>query len=136
MKIHHYTSSTTTAPESAFTGNVQIGDYFHRPAPSRLAGARVTFPADARTPWKTNPLGQTIIVTDGIGLAQSEGEETVEIRPGDFIWFAPGQKHWEGATPDSAMTCIAVQEEDGGQIVQFLASVTDEEYQAPRKDSA
>lgn len=136
MKIHRHTSSTALAPESTFTGDVQIGDYFRRTAPSRLAGARVTFPAGARTPWKINPLGQTIIVTNGIGLAQSEGEGIIEIRPGDFLWFAPGQKHWEGATSDSAMTCIAVQEENSGQIVQFLASVTDEEYQAPRRDSA
>ncbi len=136
MKIHRHTSSTTLAPESTFTGDVQIGDYFRRPAPSRLAGARVAFPAGSRTPWKINPLGQTIVVTDGIGLAQTEGEEIIEIRPGDFLWFAPGQKHWEGATPDSAMTCIAVQEEDSGQIVRFLASVTDEEYKAPRKGSA
>lgn len=76
-----------------------------------------------------NPLGQTVIVTSGVGWAQCEGEEIVEIRAGDFVWFQPGQRHWEGATPDHEMTCVAVQEE-GGASVEFRETVTAEEYQA------
>ncbi len=84
-------------------------------------------PPGARTPWKVNPIGQTLIVTSGVGWAQCEGEDIVEIRAGDFIWFPPGQRHWEGATPDHAMTYVAIQEEDG-RIVEFREKVTDEEY--------
>ena len=120
-------SATTRAPEPSFTGDVQIGNYFRRQEPSRLAGAVAVFPPGARTPWKVNPIGQTLIVTDGVGLAQSEGLVIVEIRAGDMIWCPPGEKHWEGGTPDQAMTYVAVQEE-AGEIVQFLAEVTDEEY--------
>ena len=120
-------SPTNRALESTFTGDVQIGGYFRRAAPSRLAGASVTFAPGARTPWKVNPLGQTVVVTSGVGWAQLEGEEIAEVRAGDVIWFPPGQRHWEGATPAQAMTYVAVQEE-GGAGVQFLERVTDEEY--------
>lgn len=120
-------SQPSTAPESTFTGHVQIADYFRRSAPSRLAGASVTFPPGARTPWKVNPIGQTIVVTGGLGRAQAEGQDVMEIRTGDFLWFPPGQKHWEGAAPDETMTCVAIQEESGG-TVQFLTAVTDQEY--------
>lgn len=135
MELHRSKASpTVTAPESTFTGDVQIGGYFRRESPSRLAGATVTFAPGARTPWKVNPLGQTIIVTSGIGYAQAEGQEIVEIRPGDVLWFPPGQNHWEGALPTQPMSYIAVQEEEG-QIVQFLAAVTHNEYQ-PNEESA
>ena len=134
MEIHRTDSSrTTTAPESSFTGDVQIGDYFRRQAPSRLAGAVVVFPPGARTPWKVNPIGQTLILTNGVGWAQCEGEDIVEIRAGDVIWCPPGEKHWEGATPDQSMTYVAVQEEAGG-MVQFGAKVTDEEYRNNASD--
>jgi quercetin dioxygenase-like cupin family protein len=83
------------------------------------------FPPGARTPWKANPLGQTLIVTNGIGWAQGDGEQIVEIRAGDLVWCPPGQRHWEGATPDRAMTYIAIHEGS----VEFLDKVTDEEYQ-------
>ncbi|CAM3184855.1 Cupin type-2 domain-containing protein [Deinococcus saxicola] len=119
---------TKHAPESTFTGDVFISGYFRRAAPSQLAGASVTFSPGSRTPWKVNPLGQTVIVTSGVGWAQIEGEEITEIHPGDFIWFAPGQKHWEGATPNQTMTYVAVQEEGSGGMVQFEAKVTDEDY--------
>ena len=122
------TLPTNKAPESTFTGHVYIGGYFQRQAPSRLAGASVTCPPGARTPWKVNPLGQTVIVTSGVGWTQSEGEDIVEIHAGDFIWFPPGQSHWEGATPDHAVTYITVQEEGNGGMVQFGEKVTDEEY--------
>jgi quercetin dioxygenase-like cupin family protein len=129
MHLHRSTSSpTTSAPEATFTGDVRIGGYFRREAPSRLAGASVTFAPGARTPWKVNPLGQTLVVTSGVGRAQAEGEDVVEIRGGDLLWFPPGQPHWEGAGPDQEMTYVAVQEEAPGGIVRFMRAVTDEEY--------
>ena len=130
MHIHRHGSlSTNRAPEETFTGDVHIGGYFRRGAPSRLAGASVTFTPGSRTPWKVNPLGQTVVVTSGVGWAQCEGEEIVEVRVGDFIWFPPGQRHWEGATPGHGMTYVALQEEDGS-VVEFWEKVTDEEYHA------
>ena len=130
MKIYRPDSlPNNKPPEDSFTGDVTISIYFRRAAPSRLVGAIATFAPGARTPWKVNPLGQTLIVTSGIGWAQSEGEEIVEIRVGDLIWFSPGQKHWEGATLDQAMTYVAIQEEGDGQAIEFTGKVTDEEYQ-------
>ena len=127
MDIHRGDSqSTNPAPEASFTGDVQIGGYFQRSAPSRLSGATVTFAPGSRTPWKVNPAGQTIVVTSGVGWAQTEGEDLVELRAGDTVWFAPRERHWEGAAPDGTMTYVAVQE--GG--VQFLESVSDDEYRA------
>ncbi len=122
------TMPTNKATESSFTGDVQISGYFRRPAPSRLAGAAVTFTPGSRTPWKVNPLGQTLIVTSGVGWAQGEGGEVIEIRAGDRIWCPPGQRHWEGATPDQAMTYVAIQEETDGSTVEFGDKVTDDEY--------
>lgn len=128
MEIHRIGSGpTTTAPEATFTGEVQIGGYFHRQAPSRLLGASAHFPPGARTPWKVNPCGQTLIVIDGVGWAQCEGEEVVEIRAGDMLWCPPGRRHWEGATQDRAMTYVALHE----VAVDFREKVTDEEYQGP-----
>lgn len=120
----HGSGPSAIAPEQTFTGDVVVTGYFRREAPSRLAGAAATFPPGARTPWKVNPLGQTIIVTRGVGWAQSEGEDIVEVRAGDLVWFAPDQRHWEGATPDSEMTYIALHE----TTVEFGREVTDEEY--------
>lgn len=122
------TMPTNKATESSFTGDVQISGYFRRPAPSRLAGATVTFTPGSRTPWKVNPLGQTLIVTSGVGWAQGEGGEVIEIRAGDRIWCPPGQRHWEGATPDQAMTYVAIQEETDGSTIEFGDKVTDDEY--------
>ncbi len=125
MQIYRNGSSPANRPpESTFTGDVYIRDYFQRAAPSRLSGATAVFDPGSRTPWKVNPLGQTVVVTGGVGWAQREGEEIVEIRAGDVVWFPPGQRHWEGATPDQAMTYFAIQE--GG--VGFGAKVTDKEY--------
>ncbi|QXQ08676.1 cupin domain-containing protein [Sphingosinicellaceae bacterium] len=101
-----------------------MSGYYRRNAPSRLAGAVATFAPGARTPWKVNPLGQTLIVTDGMGWAQCGGEAIVEIRAGDVIWCPPGERHWEGATPDEAMTYLAIHE----GTVEFTGKVTDEEY--------
>ena len=130
MQIHRHGSSTTRAPEATFAGDVQIGGYFRRAAPSRLAGAVVTFTPGSRTPWKVNPAGQTLVVTSGVGWAQAEGEPVTEIRAGDLVWCPPGQRHWEGATPDRAMTYVALQEEADAGSVRFLTRVTDEEYRA------
>ena len=129
LQIHRAGSlPTTQAPEQNFTGDVSISDYFERAAPSRLISATVTFAPGARTPWKVNPLGQTLLVTSGVGWAQAEGGEVVEIRAGDIIWCPPGQRHWDGATPTQAMTYIAVQETQAGRAVEFGEKVTDEEY--------
>ena len=109
-------------------GNVRIFGYFERQSPSCLASATVTFAPGARTLWKVNPLGQTLIVTSGVGWAQAEGEPIVEIRPGDIVWCPPGRRHWDGATPDQAMTYVAVQKVKHGRYVQFGDKVSDEEY--------
>lgn len=123
------TLPTNKAPEKNFTGEVYISDYFEREAPSRLIGATVTFTPGSRTPWKVNPLGQTLIVTSGIGWTQCEGEDIVEIRAGDIICCPPGQRHWDGATPDHSMTYIAIHEAKDGRAVEFREKVTDKEYQ-------
>ena len=122
------TMPTNKAPESSFAGDVQISGHFRRTAPSRLAGATVSFTPGSRTPWKVNPLGQTLIVTSGVGWAQGEGGEIVEIRAGDRVWCPPGQRHWEGATPDQAMAYVAIQEEPDGSAVEFGDKVTDDEF--------
>ena len=129
MQVHRDdTPPTDKVPGNSFTGDVYISGYFRRAAPSRLAGAVVTFTPGSRTPWKVNPLGQTLIVTSGVGWAQCEGDEIVEIRTGDLIWCPPGKRHWEGATPDQPMTYVAVQEEPDGRSVEFGEQVTDAEY--------
>lgn len=122
------TMSTQPAPEPTFTGDVIIGGYFRRNLPSRLAGAFVAFAPGARTPWKINPLGQTLVVTNGVGWAQIEGEGVVEIHAGDIVWFPPGVRHWEGATPTQAMSYVALHETDSGSGVEFGRKVSDEEY--------
>ena len=119
---------TTKAPEQNFTGDVYISDYFARAAPNRLVTATVNFAPGARTSWKVNPLGQTLLVTSGVGWAQGEGEEVVEIQAGDLVWYPPGQRHWDGATPNQAMTYIAIQEAQDGRAVEFGEQVTDEQY--------
>ena len=132
MQLYRNGSSTTRAPESSFTGDVQIGGYFRRPSPSRLAGASVVFPPGARTPWKVNPAGQTVVVTSGVGWAQVEGEAITEIHAGDFIWFAPGQRHWEGATPDKAMSYVAIQEEGSTGSVAFARASRKSSSEPPK----
>ena len=115
-------------PEDWFTGTVRIDPLF-QPSEARRAGAAtVTFEPGARTAWHTHPLGQTLIVLAGCGRAQHEGGPIEEIRPGDVIWFPPGEKHWHGATPTTAMTHIAVQEQLGGKVVDWLEKVSDEQY--------
>ena len=115
-------------PEDWFTGEVRMDPLFQAPEPARAAGATVTFEPGARTAWHTHPLGQTLIVTSGLGLAQCESGPVEEIRPGDVIWFPPGEKHWHGASPTTAMTHIAIHEQLGGKTVDWMEKVSDEEY--------
>lgn len=115
-----------------FTGAVRIDPICQTSPPARVNAAKVTFDPSARTAWHTHPLGQTLIVTDGFGLAQREGGSIAEIRPGDVVWIPPGEKHWHGASPTTAMTHIAVQEALDGKIVEWMEHVTDEQYAAPR----
>jgi quercetin dioxygenase-like cupin family protein len=116
-------------PTEWFTGVVRIDQPFQATDPARVAGAVVTFEPGARTAWHTHPLGQTLIVTAGFGWAQREGGPVMEIRPGDVVWFEPGEKHWHGATPTTAMTHIAIQEKLDGKAVDWLEKVSDEQYQ-------
>jgi quercetin dioxygenase-like cupin family protein len=115
-------------PADWFTGTVRIDPLFAAEDPGRATGASVTFEPGARTAWHTHPLGQTLIVTAGFGRVQREGGPIEEIRPGDVVWFPPGEKHWHGASPDTAMTHIAVQEQLDGKAVDWLEHVTDEQY--------
>jgi quercetin dioxygenase-like cupin family protein len=115
-------------PADWFTGTVRIDPLFAVHEPARAAGASVTFEPGARTAWHTHPLGQTLIVTAGCGRAQREGGPVEEIRPGDVVWFAPGEKHWHGASPTTAMTHIAIQEALDGKPVEWMEHVSDEQY--------
>lgn len=115
-------------PAEYFTGTVRIDGQFQRSAPARVGGATVTFEPGARTAWHTHPLGQTLIVTAGLGRAQREGGPVEEIRPGDVIWFEPGEKHWHGASPSTAMTHIAIAEALDGRVVEWLEKVSDAQY--------
>lgn len=119
---------STRASGDWFTGMVRIDPLFQASSPARVASAKVTFEPGARTAWHTHPLGQTLIVTDGVGRAQRDGGPIEEIRPGDIVWFPPGEKHWHGATPKTAMTHIAIQEALDGKAVEWMEKVTDEQY--------
>jgi quercetin dioxygenase-like cupin family protein len=113
-----------------FTGQVRVDPLFEAAAPARGRGASVTFEPAARTAWHTHPLGQTLIVISGLGRAQRWGGEIEEIRPGDVVWFEPGEKHWHGAAPAKAMTHIAIQEALDGKVVDWMEKVSDEQYGA------
>jgi quercetin dioxygenase-like cupin family protein len=129
MKITRSGSSpSATGPADWFTGTVRIDPLFVATAPGRTAGNAVTFEPGARTAWHTHPLGQTLIVTFGCGRAQREGGPIEEIRPGDIVSFAPGEKHWHGASPTTAMTHIAIQEALDGNAVEWLEHVSDAAY--------
>ena len=116
-------------PADWFTGTVRIDPLFQAAAPGRAGGAAVTFEPGARTAWHTHPLGQTLIVTAGAGRAQCWGGPIEEIRPGDVVRFPPGEKHWHGAAPTTAMTHIAVQEQLDSKAVEWLAHVSDQQYE-------
>jgi quercetin dioxygenase-like cupin family protein len=116
-------------PTDWFTGTVRLDPLFQASSPARVGGASVTFEPGARTAWHTHPLGQTLIVTAGCGWVQRDGGPVEEIHPGDVVWFPPGEKHWHGATPTTAMAHIAIQESLNGKAVEWLEKVSDEHYQ-------
>ena len=122
------TQPSAKGPADWFTGTVRIDPLFQAPDPALVQGASVTFEPGARTAWHTHPLGQTLIVTAGCGWAQRWGGPIEEIRPGDVVWFPPGEKHWHGATPTTAMTHIAIQEKLDGKVVDWMEQVSDEQY--------
>lgn len=119
---------STPGPADWFTGKVRIDPLFQVTPPARTAANAVTFEPGARTAWHTHPLGQTLIVTAGCGRAQRDGGPIEEIGPGDIVCFAPGEKHWHGSTPATAMTHIAIQESLDGKAVDWLEKVSDEQY--------
>ena len=119
------------APGERFTGSARI-DYLFRPSePARVSGGSVTFEPGARTAWHSHPLGQTLIVTSGVGRVQRWGDPVDEIRPGDVVWIPPNQKHWHGASPTMGMSHIAISERLDGKTVDWMEKVTDEQYGAP-----
>lgn len=129
MKIERIGTRPSDAGSAEyFTGKVRIDPLMSAPDPARVACARVTFEPGARTAWHTHPLGQTLIVTEGCGWAQRDGGPVEEIRPGDVVWFAPGEKHWHGAAATTAMTHIAIQEKLDGKAVDWLEQVSDAQY--------
>ena len=117
-------------PANYFRGTVRIDPLFDAPEPARVFEASVTFEPGARTAWHTHPLGQTLIVTAGCGWVQRWGGPVEEIRPGDVVWFPPGEKHWHGAAPTTALTHLAVQEQLDGKTVEWMEQVSDEQYRA------
>src|SRR5881227_2272569 len=119
--------ASNKGPVDWFSGTVRIDPLFQAPTPARVAGAAVTFEPGARTAWHTHPLGQTLIVIAGAGRVQREGGPVEEIRPGDVVWFEPGEKHWHGASPTTAMTHIAIQEALDGKAVDWMEKVSDEQ---------
>jgi len=127
--IKNGTQASIQGPADTFTGTVRIDPLFlQAKEPSRVTGASVTFEPGARTAWHAHPLGQTLIVTAGFGLAQKEGGPIEEIRPGDVVWFPPNEKHWHGASPTTAMSHIAIQEEFDGKAADWMEKVSDEQY--------
>jgi len=123
-------------PEQYFTGTVRIDPIVQAPEPSRVTAGLVTFEPGARSAWHTHPLGQTLIVTQGVGWTQCEGEPIVEIRAGDVIWCPPNHRHWHGATPTTAMAHIAITEQLNGKNVERMEKVTDEQYLAGPQTNA
>jgi quercetin dioxygenase-like cupin family protein len=129
MEIKHNGSQPSTKGSSDyFSGDVRLDPLFEAHDPARTVGSSVTFEPGARTAWHTHPLGQILIVTSGCGLAQKWGGPVEKILPGDVVWFPPGEKHWHGAAPSSAMTHIAIQEQVDGKRVDWMEQLSDEHY--------
>jgi len=129
MEIRRVGSQASSkGPAEWFTGTVRIDPLFQPPAPARAFGAAVTFEPGARTAWHSHPLGQTLIVTNGYGRVQRWGGPIAEIRPGDVVWIPPGEKHWHGAGPTTAMTHIAIQEQIEGKPADWMEHVSDDQY--------
>jgi len=115
-------------PADWFTGAVRIDPLFPAVSPARTSGNTVTFEPGARTAWHTHPLGQTLLIVSGFGRVQRDGGPIEEVRPGDVVWFPPGEKHWHGASPTSAMVHIAIQEQQDGKAVDWMEKVSDAQY--------
>jgi quercetin dioxygenase-like cupin family protein len=115
-------------PSDWFTGTVRIDPLFNSFDAARVQGAHVTFEPGARTAWHTHPLGQTLVITSGLGRVQRLNGPIEDVRPGDVVWFAPGEKHWHGASPNTAMTHIAIQEAKDGKVVEWMEQVSTEQY--------
>ena len=131
MEIRRAGSQASTKGSSDyFTGTVRVDPLFEAPAPARVSGAAVTCEPGARTAWHTHPLGQTFVVTAGFGRVQRWDGPVEEIRPGDVIWVPPGEKHWHGASPTTALTHIAVQEQLDGKNAEWMEQVSDDQYRA------
>ena len=129
LEIHRSGSrASARGPGDWFTGTVRLDPLFQAPDPARVSAAHVTFEPGARTAWHTHPLGQTLIITSGLGWVQREDGPIEEIRPGDVVWFPPGLKHWHGATPTTAMSHIAIQESLNGSPVSWMEKVSEEQY--------
>ncbi|MES2613293.1 MAG: cupin domain-containing protein [Pseudomonadota bacterium] len=126
------TQPSARGPVDYFTGSVRVDSPFQAEGPARVGGGHVTFEPGARTAWHTHPLGQTLLVTSGVGLVQRWGGPVQEIRPGDVVWIPPGEKHWHGATPTTAMGHYAIAERLDGKSVDWLEKVTDAQYAAAR----
>jgi quercetin dioxygenase-like cupin family protein len=122
------TKPSTQGPADWFTGAVRIDPLFDPNDARRAASATVTFEPGARMAWHTHPLGQTLIITSGLGWVQREGNAVQEVRPGDVVWFEPNEKHWHGASATNGMSHIAIQENLNGKVVDWLEHVTDEQY--------
>jgi 4-carboxymuconolactone decarboxylase len=125
------TQAARRGPAENFTGSVRIDQAFQATAPGRTFGGRVTFEPGARTAWHSHPLGQTLIVTSGVGRVQRWGDPIDEIRAGDVVWIPPGQKHWHGAAPTTAMSHLAIVEQLDGKNTDWMEKVTDEQYGRP-----
>jgi quercetin dioxygenase-like cupin family protein len=131
--IRSGTIPSAKGPEEWFTGTVRIDARFAVTDGARIGGATVTFEPGARTAWHTHPLGQTLLVLSGLGRVQREGGAIEAIRPGDIVWFAPGEKHWHGAAPHCAMSHVAIAEALDGKVVDWLEKVTDDQYGADKE---
>lgn len=128
--MHAGSQPSTQGTADHFTGSVRVDSRFQGEAPARIGGATVTFEAGARTAWHTHPLGQTLIVTSGMGLIQQWGDPIQVIKPGDVVWIPPRVKHWHGATPTTSMTHIAIAEALDGKSVDWMELVNDAQYRA------
>lgn len=126
--VRNGSQPSAKGPSDWFTGTTRIDPLFAAKESARAAAALVTFEPGARTAWHTHPLGQTLIVTSGVGRVQRDGGPVQEIRPGDVVWFPPGLKHWHGASPIVAMSHIAIQEQLNGKVVDWMEKVSDEDY--------
>jgi quercetin dioxygenase-like cupin family protein len=128
--LRNGSQASVSGPVANFTGSVRVDSRFNAPPPARIGGGTVTFEPGARTAWHTHPLGQTLIITSGIGWVQSRGGPVEEVHPGDIVWIPPNAEHWHGATAENAMSHIAISEKLDGIAVNWLEKVTDAEYRA------